>query len=193
MIYSLAKAIVKVIVALFFRVKVENPAGLDVEGKAIFCANHVHWSDPLFLAVVAKRPVHYMAKKSLFKKGLLNWFFTALGCIPVNRDGNDIASMKRALKVLSQDQILGLFPQGTRRMDLEGCKPGIAAIALMSKAQIVPVYLEVEFKLFGKILIRVGESFALDQYYGSKKFSAQDYEKIATEDIFQRIVALKEV
>ena len=34
--------------------------------------------------------------------------------IPVNRNGNDSYSLKRALQSLKEGNILGIFPEGTR-------------------------------------------------------------------------------
>lgn len=190
MLYRIAVTLAKPILYLLFRIKIINRQALCFDGAAIVCANHKHWSDPIFLAIATKRPLHFMAKKSLFQSGFLSWLFHALGCIPVNRDGSDIASTKRAIKYLSQQEALGIFPQGTRRDDLEGYKPGVAAIAVLSRATIIPVYIDVEFKLFGKILIHAGNAFKLEEYYG-KKLSAQQYDHIAGNEIFQRIVDLK--
>ena len=54
----------------------------------IFVGNHLSILDVVFPAVSTHRPLHYMAKKSLFEKGLMKKFVTKCECIPVNRDGS---------------------------------------------------------------------------------------------------------
>ena len=69
--------------------------------------------------------------------------FRALGAFPVNRGEADIASLKTALGILKEEQVLGIFPEGTRNRNATGTllefKQGATMVAYKAKAVIVPV------------------------------------------------------
>ena len=89
-----------------------------------------------------------MAKSEYFtgkglKGALTRWFFKSTGQLPIDRSGGKAseASLNTGLKVLSQGQVLGIYPEGTRSPDgrLYRGRTGIARMVLESKAPIIPV------------------------------------------------------
>ena len=64
-----------------------------------------------------------MAKKSLFETPVVKYFVKAYGAFPVNRDSSDIAAIKTALKILRNEELLGLFPEGRRVRDIKDSNP----------------------------------------------------------------------
>ena len=62
----------------------------------IFVGNHYSLFDVVFTAVATTKPVHFIAKKDLFEKGLMRKFVLKCQCIPANRDaGNEISERRR--------------------------------------------------------------------------------------------------
>ena len=76
----------------------------------IFVGNHLSLFDVAFPAVSTNRPVHFLAKKSLFEKGLMKKFVTKSECIPVNRDGTDVKAVMQAMKYLKMGECVVIFP-----------------------------------------------------------------------------------
>ena len=115
--YKFVKGILSVYMHLFLKIKVSGAENIPSEGGAIICANHIHLLDPFAVGINTKRVISFMAKKDIFKSKLSAWFFTKLHAIPVNRDGNDAYALKKALGVINSQELLGIFPEGTREKD----------------------------------------------------------------------------
>ena len=56
----------------------------------IIVGNHRSVLDVIPSILITDKPVHFMAKKELFKKGFMKWFTKKSECIPVSRDGTDV-------------------------------------------------------------------------------------------------------
>jgi len=116
---------------------------LPEEGAAIVVANHHTSVDPVLLSVLTHRRIHFLMAREYYEMFACRWFFRALECIPVNRDAKDLSATKRALRVLREGRIIGIFPQGGIRDPddtLDG-KGGVALLALRSGAPIIPFYI----------------------------------------------------
>lgn len=130
-------------VRLLFRIRVIHPERVPAGGGYIVACNHITLADPAALAMVIKKPVHYMAKAELFEVPVLKQLVTLLGAIPVNRQKPELSTIKRCIQVLKQGGVLGMFPQGTRvrEKDAAGARSGVAMIAAKAKAGILPVFI----------------------------------------------------
>ena len=77
---------------LIFRPQVEGLEHVPRDGAAIIASNHISFSDSIFMPLMVKRKVTFVAKAEYFTgtgiKGFLTrMFFTAAGTIPVDRSG----------------------------------------------------------------------------------------------------------
>lgn len=143
MFYILVKYLIGPFILLFWRPRVINRQGLDIKGPAIFVSNHLSMVDPLLIAVLSRRNIHFMAKKEIFEKPLGRWFFKALLAFPVNRRSADLASLRNAMQVLKKGKVFGIFPEGKRSVtsELDELENGAAFLALRSGAPLVPIYI----------------------------------------------------
>lgn len=160
MIYNIAKNILKVFIYMVFNLKTHNVAALNNStGRIILCSNHISMMDPIVLAVSTKRKIHYMGKKELFKNKFLGYIFGKLGAFPVDREGVSLSAIKNSLTVLNNNDVLGIFPEGTRveKYNEDNAKPGIALIANKAGSNIIPIFIEGPYKFRGKINIYFGE------------------------------------
>lgn len=71
----------------------------------------------MFLASWPKRWTRLIARESLFEVagGFLGFFFPRVGAFPVKRDTADMSTVKRAARFLKNGELVGIFPEGTRR------------------------------------------------------------------------------
>jgi 1-acyl-sn-glycerol-3-phosphate acyltransferase len=114
-------------------------ANVPSTGPVVIVPNHKSFWDPFFVAVVLKRPVHFMGKAEHFD-GPMAKFFLRLGAFPVRRGESDEAALETAREILRRGDALALFPEGTRVRD-EGLgqpKRGAARLAIEAAAPIVP-------------------------------------------------------
>ncbi|CAL9322279.1 lysophospholipid acyltransferase family protein [Streptomyces olindensis] len=108
-------------------------------GPVILAVNHSHNIDGPMVMGVAPRPTHFLIKKEAFV-GPLDPFLTGIGQLKVDRDTTDRTAITRALGVLDNGGVLGIFPEGTRgEGDFASLRAGLAYFAVRSGAPIVPV------------------------------------------------------
>ena len=131
-----------------FRPWVKGMENVPTTGAAILASNHLSFVDSIFLPLVLKRPVTFLAKAEYFTgKGIKGWlvrqFFIATGQIPIDRSGGQASedSLNTGLRVLSEGRLLGIYPEGTRSPDakLYRGRTGIARMVLEAKVPIIPV------------------------------------------------------
>ncbi|MGX1129566.1 1-acyl-sn-glycerol-3-phosphate acyltransferase [Streptomyces glaucescens] len=108
-------------------------------GPVILAINHSHNIDGPMVMGVAPRPTHFLIKKEAFV-GPLDPFLTGIGQLKVDRDSTDRTAITRALGVLQNGGVLGIFPEGTRgEGDFASLRAGLAYFAVRSGAPVVPV------------------------------------------------------
>ncbi|MFJ8465807.1 lysophospholipid acyltransferase family protein [Streptomyces swartbergensis] len=108
-------------------------------GPVILAVNHSHIIDGPMVMGVAPRPTHFLIKKEAFI-GPLDPFLTGIGQVKVDRSTTDRTAITRALGVLENGGVLGIFPEGTRgEGDFASLRAGLAYFAVRSGAPIVPV------------------------------------------------------
>ena len=129
--YNLCRGIYRVFSLVTHPVKVVGAENIPETGKAILCANHQSFQDPLLLATYLKRPMHFMAKKELFQNKLLAKIMDGLGAYPVARGENDLTAIRTSFKLLSEEKMLGIFPEGKRFHDgeMHALQSGVSMIA----------------------------------------------------------------
>jgi 1-acyl-sn-glycerol-3-phosphate acyltransferase len=193
MLYAFIRGLGRLIF-YFLGLKVEGLSNLPSTGAVIIAANHVSNWDPVVIALALDRPIHFMGKSELFKCEILGKFITKLNAFPVRKDVPDRQAIKKALQVLAEGQVLGIFPEGGRNFtgDMKA-QPGVVLLALKSGAPIVPVgCMGTNHRLplgwFHPLLVRVGEPFYLRKIEDQKSKSAV-MEQLST-DIMNKINSL---
>ena len=165
-----------------FRYRVDNREsirGFDKESGVVVVANHTSFLDVAFM-YLATRPqqwLRFMGRESLFDNahGLVGQILSRVGAFPVKRDSADRTAIKRATRMLKNDEIVGILPEGTRRG--KGTKTpeihsGAAFVAKMGKAPILPMtvrnaeYVKQKGKFFRfpKITIEYGNPLLVEDF-----------------------------
>ena len=119
----------------------KRPKGL-YRGKFIVASNHISFLDPIVIGTVVKlRRIGFVATKELIDKR--PWFFKGIGCIEIDKENPTVETFKNVQKRLYRGHPVVVFPEGTvvRHEDIKTFKTGIMMMAMMSEADIVPVYL----------------------------------------------------
>ncbi len=125
-------------------------AGVDrvpTRGGVIIAANHVSWLDPFVLAhfVYSRgRIPRFMAKESLFRARVVGMILRGADQIPVHRGARDgAAALSDAVQALRDGESVLIYPEGTITRDPDywpmQAKTGVARLAMMSGAPVVPV------------------------------------------------------
>lgn len=180
MLYWIIKAILTPILRLCYRLHVEGRNGVPERGPVILAANHRSFMDSLFLPLVIRRRVTFVAKAEYFDDKKTAWFFRGVGQIPIRREGGTASerALEAATEVLQAGGVFAIYPEGTRTRDgkLHRGHTGIARLALRTGAPIVPVGMigtdEINPigrklpRLFRPVTVRFGNPISVDRYAG---------------------------
>jgi 1-acyl-sn-glycerol-3-phosphate acyltransferase len=124
----------------FHRIRIEGRENVPT-GGCLIVSNHVSFMDPTTVGWAVAREIYYLGRKSLFKPPFWSWFLPICNVLPIDRDGHDIAGLRRIIKMLRDGHAVLLFPEGTRSADgtLQPAEPGAGLVALKSGVPILPV------------------------------------------------------
>ena len=164
----ISKILVFPIFKFLFRGKLYGANNIPDENSFIIVSNHGSLLDPPFLGHALGRKVSFMAKQELFNIPFLSQIIKACGAYPVRRGLVDKNSIILASNKLSNNEIIGIFIDGTRQKDGFVNKPknGAALIASKTKKLLLPVAIVNSHRLvrtkfclpfFNKVIIRIGK------------------------------------
>jgi len=139
--YWVLKLVLTPVLRFFYKVRVEGLENVPADGPVIIASNHVSFSDSVFLPLVLRRRVTFVAKAEYFDDPKTAWIFRALGQIPIRREGGSASdgALLAAKGVLEGGGVFGIYPEGTRSPDgrLYRGHTGIARLALQTRAPVV--------------------------------------------------------
>jgi 1-acyl-sn-glycerol-3-phosphate acyltransferase len=143
MAYWLMKFVLTPVLRVVYRVRVEGREHLPTHGPVILAANHRSFLDSIFLPLVIRRRVTYVAKAEYFDDPKTAWFFRSVGQIPIRREGGSASegALAAATDVLEGGRVFGIYPEGTRTRDglTHRGHTGVARLAVRTGAPVVPV------------------------------------------------------
>ena len=172
------KIIVKVIIGLAFRAKVIGLENVPDKGGILLCSNHVKELDMFFIGYKLNRYVRYMSKEELFRVPVVSQFITFMGAFPVKRGKGDVNAINKAINLLNNGDIVGMFPEGTRTKYKDRAKikarPGAPMIALKAGVPILPVAVNGDYRLLGRVTVVFGKPFKLENTKEGV-YSKEDY------------------
>lgn len=169
---------------VLFRPWLEGEEHVPDEGAALLVSNHLSFSDSIFLPLLLRRRVTFLAKSDYFTgtgvKGAFNrLFFGGTGQVPIDRSGGAAseAALTTGLRILGQGDLLAMYPEGTRSHDgkLYRGRTGAARMALHAEVPVIPVAMIGTFEAqptgrirpsLRRIGVRIGTPIDLARYYG---------------------------
>ncbi|MDF7808124.1 lysophospholipid acyltransferase family protein [Pontiellaceae bacterium B12219] len=152
-IYQASTRIFKLFLLIWHRLKIRGAENIPKEGGVLIASNHASFLDPPVVGVGYRgRPVHFMARDTLWNSKFGSWWMNKVGCIPVSRGTGDIKALKLTIKALKEGKAVSMFPEGTRTEngELQEAKGGIAFIIEKSGCVVVPAYIDGSYKAHPK-------------------------------------------
>jgi 1-acyl-sn-glycerol-3-phosphate acyltransferase len=133
------------IARLYYNIRIRRLAALPPNGPVLLIANHTCSADPAFLQACARRPMSFLIAEEYFKIPLANRLFRYMQSVPVARSGNDMTSVRTALRRLEDGRIVCIFPEGSLsgagRGRMRTAKRGAAYLALRSGVPVYPAFI----------------------------------------------------
>ncbi len=178
---------------LIFRWRCNNgPSTLPAEGSGLIVANHRSPIDPMMVwtnhhlrgdSTGKSREVRvagFLTASEFCDVPGLRWLVRTMRSIPVDRNGQDMAPTREALRRLKNGELVGVFPEGginwgTR---LRSANPGVAFLALKSKVKVYPVFIHdapqpvtsmvAPFVRRCRVRVTYGDPIDLSEFHGQK-------------------------
>lgn len=159
--YYLIKPVLLLVAKILYNPEIIGKENIPEKDGCLVACNHVHAFDPPILIYSMKRVIHFIAKKELFD-GKMKWFYLSFGTIPVDRSKKNPLALAVAEEYLNNDEIVGIFPEGTRNKDCESLLPfkfGAVKMAKVTGKKIVPCVITGSYKIFSRNLkVRFGKA-----------------------------------
>lgn len=152
-VYRWSTRLFKLFLLVWHRLGIRGVENIPDEGGVMIASNHASYLDPPVVGVgYRSRPVHFMARNTLWKPGFGKWWMDAVGCIPVSRGTGDRRALTMTIRYLKEGKVVSMFPEGTRTEDgeLQDAKGGIGFIIEKSGCVVVPAYIDGSYAAHAK-------------------------------------------
>ncbi|MBR5372531.1 MAG: 1-acyl-sn-glycerol-3-phosphate acyltransferase [Oscillospiraceae bacterium] len=193
--YKFASIVMRILMPICYKIKVEGKENLPEDGGRLFISNHRSMVDVLIIGIqTPKTPFCILAKQELFKNMFFGFIIRKLGAIAIDRGSGDISPLAELEQRLEQGENALVFPEGTRSFDgkMLRFKTGASLIALQTGAPIVPasIYFEGKLRFRRRITVRFGPEFRFEKVETTEGLPAPAILRAARKEMTQNVAAL---
>lgn len=123
------------------RIRCHHRERLPKARGVLVLSNHQSHLDPVIVGLACDRRLNYLARDTLFGFAPFRWLIQSLDAIPIDREGSGLGGLKETLKRLRNDELVLVFPEGTRTRDgsVARLKPGFSALAQRAGVPLQPI------------------------------------------------------
>jgi 1-acyl-sn-glycerol-3-phosphate acyltransferase len=124
-----------------------HPERGEVAGGALLAVTHLSHLEPVVMMAQMSRPVYFMARVEFFPRWWGRLFFLRCGAFPVDRYGFSLPAVRRAIRLVGEGKMVGIFPEGGVATGKDSMvrggamKQGVCTISIRTGAPIIPVVL----------------------------------------------------
>lgn len=174
MLRIIVKKIFTLLNIILYRVEYVGFDKFPQAGPAIIIANHQHTFDVSVIHCKVKPWISWVAKRELTDIPFIGRLILKMGVLSVDRSKKDLSVAKMMFEKIRSNEIIGIFPQGTRIIDNSFIgkiipKTGAVHFAIRTRTPITPIGIKGDFKLFSKIKVVVGDPIKLYDETDSNK------------------------
>jgi len=135
--------VVRPILDRFFSFRVSGLEHVPPAGPFIVAANHANYLDGVVLGAALPRKIVFLVMPRVYRATPLHpYFHRHVGSIPIEIARPDPGAIRRALRVLAEGGVVGIFPEGPDGRHgygrLVAGRPGVALMALRAGVPVVP-------------------------------------------------------
>jgi 1-acyl-sn-glycerol-3-phosphate acyltransferase len=185
---------------LLFSFQVIGRDRIPTTGGCILAMNHESYLDPPLAGICCRRPIHFLARKTLLEWPILGPIFPKVNVVPVDQERADMSALKTVIKLVKAGECAIVFPEGSRTLDgkMLPALPGLGLVIAKTLAPVVPM------RIFGAhealprgggglrlrpIRIVVGEPITFTE--ADREGSGRDLYQRLSERVMERIAAIE--
>jgi 1-acyl-sn-glycerol-3-phosphate acyltransferase len=198
--YFVGWCLFRLLYATYFRWRVYHAERVPLAGSVILASNHLSFLDPPLVGAGVRRPINYLARKTLFRYPGVGALLRSWNSVPVDRDGGSAAGLKEILDRLKRGGAIIMFPEGTRSLHgrLQPARSGIGLAIIKSAAPVVPVRVFGTFEAYGKgkgiprphrVAVKYGEPMDFAALRAEAKTCSKDRLKAIYQEAADEIMA----
>lgn len=135
-------AAVRGILRIICKIDGSELENIPAKGPLLIIVNHINFLEvPIISTRLLPREFFGLTKQETWNNPFFRILADNWGGIPINRSNPAITTMRKAEKVLKENKILFIAPEGTRSSDgkLRKGNSGIVSIAMRTNTTILPV------------------------------------------------------
>jgi len=168
------------------------------EGPYIIAINHFHIFDPALVAYSIRKPISFLAASDQEIEWYVILAGKLYGFIPTNRSHLAPSTIKKAIQVLAEGDILGIFPEATTDFLLREPKKGVTYLSVKSACRILPIGVIGLDDIWNhwfrgvrpKVSVRIGKSFSVPDEFPHDRDEREKLLSDIGNDIMCHIAAL---
>jgi len=185
--YRFARQVLRVGFSAMWKIRVFDRHYEPADGGVLYICNHQSFLDPVLMSLALRRPVHYMARDSLFRSSPFKQLIRSLNAFPVRRGTADMAAMKEAMRRLKKGSQLVVFAEGTRTRDgrVGPFLPGVALLAQRAAKWTVPVVIDGAFEAWPRVRPLPGPGSIVVRY--AAPIAQDDARDLAPDELVARV------
>src|SRR5687767_4537691 len=136
---------------VFWKFRVFGLENIPRTGGVLLASNHQSYLDPVLVAMVLPREMHFMARRTLFRNPAFRAIIAGYNAFAIERDSADVKGVKSAIARLEAGNILLVFPEGTRTENGSiGLMKPVGVLAERAAVPIVPVLIQGAYEVWPK-------------------------------------------
>lgn len=153
---------------VLFRLHVYGRERIAPDGRYIAVARHRSYWDILLLVMAFgwRHRIHFIARKGLLKNPIF-MPFVRMFSTTINRDNFTKTDFRRTLQSFRNERIIGIFPEGTTRGQVDA-KAGAIRFARLTEKELLPVRIEARGPYpprypfhFPRVTVSIGKAFSI--------------------------------
>ena len=157
--WRLSQALSRACANTFWKFRVFGLENVPRTGGVLLASNHQSFLDPVLVAMVLPREMHFMARRTLFRNPAFRAIIAGYNAFAIERDTADVKGVNSAIARLEAGNILLVFPEGTRTGNGSiGPMKSVGVIAERAAVPIVPVLIQGAYEVWpkGRLIPHVG-------------------------------------
>ena len=141
----------RLVAGMFWKFRAFGLENIPRTGGVLLASNHQSFLDPVLVAMVLPREMHFMARRTLFRNPAFRAIIAGYNAFAIERDSADVKGVNSAIARLEAGNILLVFPEGTRTENGSiAPMKSVGVIAARAAVPIVPVLIQGAYEVWPK-------------------------------------------